>query len=94
MSIADDAEKRYVIDVPAGARFLAIRTGSGAGDLDLYVKADSAPTKGRNGVSDAKSRVAGNAEHVLISNPKAGRYHVLLHAYDAVKGASVVAVVR
>ncbi|MEH6460006.1 M4 family metallopeptidase [Chitinimonas sp. JJ19] len=81
----------YTIEVPANARFLAVRAGSGSGNANLYAKFGSEPSKSS---SDAKSEGSANAEALVIPQPKAGRYYVLLDAPAAVAGASVIAIAR
>jgi len=68
-----------------------VRAGSGSGNANLYAKFGSEPSKSS---SDAKSEGAANAEALVIPQPKAGRYYVLLDAPAAVAGASVIAIAR
>ncbi|WP_223879204.1 M4 family metallopeptidase [Chitinimonas arctica] len=85
---------RYTIDVPAGAKFLAIRTGGGSGDADLYVKHGAAPQPSTTDTGTVYSAGETGSEAVLIKQPQAGRYYVLVHAYSAIQGLSLIAVTR
>ncbi|WP_255435243.1 M4 family metallopeptidase [Chitinimonas sp. BJB300] len=85
---------RYTIDVPAGAQFLSVRTGGGSGDADLYVKYGNAPQPTTSDAGTVYSGKEANSEVVLIKQPQAGRYYVLVHAYTAVQGLSLLAVTR
>jgi hypothetical protein len=64
-------------NVPAGKASLNIRTYGGAqgSDVAIYVKRDAAPTTTDY---DRKSEKAGTAETVLLTNPAAGNYYVLV----------------
>jgi len=64
-------------NVPAGKASLNIRTygGTAASDVAIYVKRDSAPTTTD---FDVKSDKAGTAETVMLTNPAAGNYYVLV----------------
>ena len=65
---------------------MAIRAGSG--DADLYLRFASAPT---TTAYDCRPYLSGNAETCTVAAPQAGRYHVMLDAYAAFSGASLVA---
>ena len=77
----------YTIVVPAGASNLNIATSGGTGDVDLYVKAGSAPT---DTVYDCRPYKSGNAETCTFATPTAGTYYVRLKAYSAFSGVSLV----
>lgn len=77
----------YTIVVPAGASNLNIVTSGGTGDVDLYVKAGSAPT---DTVYDCRPYKSGNAETCTFATPTAGTYYVRLKAYSAFSGVSLV----
>lgn len=69
----------YSIVVPAGATTLNIRSIGGSGDATLYVKAGSAPSAdGSN--ADFSSAKPGNNEAVVIPQPQATTYYILLAA--------------
>lgn len=80
LSGADDSQAQYYIDIPAGARNLTFSTTGGTGDVDLYVRFGAEAT-----LSDWDYRPYryGNEESVQIANPDAGRYFIMLHAYEA-----------
>jgi len=91
-SIAANGNLQYTVNVPAGASFLAVRTGNGSGEANVYVKAGS--TMPTTTSFDASSTTSGNAELALVKAPKAGTYSILVTAGAAVNGLSVIAVTR
>ncbi|WP_448547041.1 M4 family metallopeptidase [Thalassotalea fusca] len=76
----------YTLDVPAGATDLKFTTTGGTGDADLYVKFGSAPTLSS---SDCKSTTSTSNETCSISNVQAGKYHVMVQAWNQINGASL-----
>jgi len=91
-TVAANGNLQFTVTVPAGASFLAVRTGNGSGDANVYVKAGS--TMPTSTSFDASSSAAGNAELALVKAPKAGVYSILVTAGAAVNGLSVIAVAR
>ena len=65
----------FKILVPSGREKLIIRTSGGAGDCDLYTRPDVTPTKT---AYSGRSNNRGNDEYIVINNPKAGWWHVML----------------
>ena len=88
ISLSKSATKLYAIDVPAGKSSLVIKLSGGSGDGDIYTKFGSAPTTSSYTL---KSDGSSNAETITVTNPAAGRHYVLLSAYAAVSGTSIVA---
>jgi hypothetical protein len=88
LSGATGSEVYYKIDVPAGQSKLEIQTSGGTGDLDLYVRKDSKPTTTE---WDHRPYLSGNNETVTINNPAAGTYYIMLRAYQAYTGVTLVA---
>ncbi|MBI3229129.1 MAG: M4 family metallopeptidase, partial [Burkholderiales bacterium] len=84
---ASGAQALYYFDVPAGVSNLNFTTSGGTGNVDLYLKQGSAPTR-----TDYLKKSAGktNAESVEIAVPSAGVYYVLLDAQTAVSNASLL----
>ena len=76
----------YTLSVPAGATNLTFNTSGGTGDMDMYVKAGSAPT---DTVYDCRPYTSGNTESCTIASPVAGTYYVRLKAYAAFTGVSL-----
>ena len=69
----------YSIVVPAGATTLNIRTLGGSGNVGLYVKAGSAPSaNGSN--ADFSSIKPGTSEAVVVPQPQAATYYILVTA--------------
>ena len=69
----------YSIVVPAGATTLNIRTLGGSGNVGLYVKAGSAPSANGSD-ADFSSSKPGTSEAVVIPQPKATTYYILVTA--------------
>lgn len=88
VSLAEGQMQVYRIDVPAGAKNLVFRLSGGKGDGDLYGKFGAAPTTKSY---DAKSIGISNAERITVKAPQSGTHYVLIHAYRAVSGATLVA---
>ena len=78
----------YYIDVPAGASNLVFNTNGGSGDADLYVKFNSAATTNN---WDCRPYETGNNETCTFATPSAGRYHVMLRAYQSFSGVNLTA---
>ena len=79
ISGAAGSEQFYAIEVPAGQDELEIRISGGTGDCDLYVRKDAAPT---TTTYDYRPYKVGNDETVVVENPDAGTWHIMLQAYS------------
>jgi hypothetical protein len=90
-SLAKNATKTYTISVPAGKTSLTFKLSGGTGDGDIYAKFGAAPS---TTVYDKKSDGSTNAETITISTPQAGTYYLLIKAYAAMSGASVLATIQ
>jgi hypothetical protein len=82
------SEKDYKIDVPAGQDFLTISISGGTGDCDLYVKKGSQPTTTS---WDYRPYLIGNNETVEVEHPAAATWYIMLRAYQAYDGVTLVA---
>lgn len=91
ISLAKNATKTFTINVPAGKTKLIFKLSGGSGDGDIYAKFGIAPTTTSY---DAKSDGSTNAETITINAPKAGTYFLLMSAYGAVSGATLLATVQ
>jgi hypothetical protein len=78
----------YKIDVPPGQSKLEIEMAGGSGDADLYVRQDLLPTLSE---WDYRPYVIGNNETVTINTPAAGTYFLMINAFQAYTGVSLVA---
>lgn len=87
LSGATATEKLYKIVVPANSQ-LNIATSGGTGDVDLYVKAGTAPTTTSY---DCRPYKNGNNESCSITVTQAGTYHVMLRAYSSYSGLQLSA---
>lgn len=87
-SIAQDQSLLYAIKVPAGARYLHLRTLGGTGDAMLYLKAGIAPAVD-GADADATSDHAGNNEAIPISRPQSGTWYLRVRAKQAVSDLAV-----
>ena len=88
ISDAAGGNRYYTITVPTGATNLQVATTGGSGNVDLYLRAGSAPS---TSVYDCRSVAGDNVESCLISNPTAGVYYVMLNAASAYSGVSLTA---
>lgn len=68
----------YRIDVPEGARSLALRTFGGSGDVTLYVKNGSPASASAYDYRSAKP--ATNSETVTLARPAAGTWYITVDA--------------
>lgn len=71
------------IDVKENVTRIIFTLAGGTGDADLYVKQGEPP-----GVRsyDYRPYVDGNHEEVLIDQPRAGRWYVMIHGYQVFSG--------
>ncbi len=88
-------EQMYYVDVPEDSATLTVSFAKGLagetlGDPDVYVRYEEEPTKGETGVFDCVSyNGTGLNETCIIDAPKAGRYYILVDAYDQGDGVGV-----
>jgi len=82
------SERFYRIDVPGGQTKLEIKISGGTGDADLYVKRGSPPTTSDY---DYRPYLAGNNETVTVDSPAGGTWHIMIRAYQAYSGVTLVA---
>ncbi|MEW5836671.1 MAG: pre-peptidase C-terminal domain-containing protein [Pseudomonadota bacterium] len=78
----------YTVQIPAGAKNLAITTSGGSGDEDLYVKFGATPTTSSY---DCRPYIAGNNESCTVSTPSTGTYYIMLNGYSAFSGVTLKA---
>jgi hypothetical protein len=84
----DDGDLTYfTMDVPAGASNLVFTISGGSGDADLYVKFGSQPTTSDY---DCRPYKYGNEETCSFDSPDEGTYYVMIRAYDAYSGVTLV----
>ncbi len=88
LAAATGSNTFYTFTVPAGATNLTFTMSGGTGDADMYVKFGSAPSSSSY---DCRPYKTGNAESCSFATPQAGTYHVMLNAYSAYSGVSLVA---
>lgn len=88
---AEDSEKIYSIDVPAGAVELEVTLRNGSGDVDLALF-DEDPTVGAMPVCVSESYEAD--EDCVVESPAAGEWFILLYGFEAYSGVTLTATVR
>lgn len=88
LTASKNQQLTFTIDVPSGATNFSVSTSGGSGDADLYVKFGSAPTTSSY---DFRSWNSNNNESVSDATPNAGTYHIMINAYAAFSGLTVVA---
>ncbi|MBC7404535.1 MAG: pre-peptidase C-terminal domain-containing protein [Cytophaga sp.] len=91
IALATNASKSYTIVVPAGKTSLTFKLSGGTGDGDIYAKLGSAASIS---VYDKKSDGSTNTETITFSSPAAGTYYLLLNAYAAINGVTLLATVQ
>lgn len=77
----------YTLVVPAGKTSLSFTTSGGSGDADLYVRRGSAPNTNSY---DCGSGGPTTVEACNFNSPQAGTWYVLIDAYSAISGVSLV----
>jgi serine protease len=89
-SLADieDNYRHAHIDVPPGATKLIIKTSGGSGDMDLYVNFSIPADEDR---WDYRPFRVGNNESVVVNNPAAGTWWVMMHAYTSYASVKLTA---
>ena len=87
LSDARNAEQNWTMSVPAGATNLTFNMSGGSGDADLYVRYGSAPT---TATYDCRPYATGNNESCPVASAQAGTYYVMIRAYAAYSGVSLV----
>ena len=85
---AKGAKLYYTVQIPAGAKNLAITTSGGSGDEDLYVKFGATPTTSSY---DCRPYVTGNNESCTVASPSTGTYYIMLNGYSAFSGVTLKA---
>jgi vibriolysin len=80
-------QKFFTMAVPAGATNLTFNTSGGSGDADLYVKYGSKPTLQDY---DCRSITSSSTESCTMGNIQTGTYHVMVEAWNAISGVSLV----
>lgn len=88
LSGVQNSQTYFTLEVPAGATDLTFNMSGGTGDADLYVSFGNQPT---TSTYECRSWASGNGESCSFNAPQAGTYHVLINAYSAFSGASLVA---
>ncbi len=83
-----DSERFYQLEVPFGRSKLEVRISGGTGDCDLYVKKDALPT---TDLYDYRPFLPGNNESVVVNEPAAGTWYILLKGYRAYADVTLVA---
>lgn len=89
LSGAAGSQKLYKITVPPNTGLLSIRSSGGTGDVDLYLKRESAPT---TTAFHYRSAVLGNAEGFAVMNPVAGDWYVMVRGFKAYTKVAIKAV--
>lgn len=88
LAAAQGTQQSFRIEVPAGQSKLEISISGGSGDCDLYVKRGALPTTSDY---DYRPFLFGNDETVTINSPAGGTWYIMLNAYDAYSGVTLLA---
>lgn len=76
----------YAVDLPPGVTKLTVTLSGGDGDADLYLQSGSKPTLDEY---LCRPYLYGNNESCSVSRPRAGRYYVMVNAFDPFSGATL-----
>jgi vibriolysin len=82
--------KFFKLDVAEGASKVQFTISGGTGDADIYVKFNTRPTVS---LYDCRPYSSGNNETCTFDNPSVGTYYVMLRAYSAYTGVTLVGTV-
>lgn len=88
LSGATSSTVYYTFTVPAGATDLRFNMSGGSGDADMFVKFGSQPTTSSY---DCRPYRTGNDESCSFNTAQAGTYHVMINAYRAYAGVTLLA---
>jgi hypothetical protein len=91
LSGAANSARVFRFEVAPGASSVRFELRGPSGDADLYVRFGAAPTLT---TYDARPWLADSNETVSGTNPRAGTYFVMVHAYGAYSGATLTATSR
>lgn len=91
VSGGDKDNLRFYIQVPQGSSSLSVTTAGNNGDADLYVKYGIDPTDSNY---DCGSFGETSNETCIISNPQAGEWRILVHAWAAIDNISLTAAIE
>ncbi|PCK32814.1 M4 family metallopeptidase [Pseudoalteromonas piscicida] len=86
ISGAAKAQMFFTLDVPADATSLNFTTSGGSGDADLYVKYGARPSLN---TYDCNSTTSTSNESCDISNIQAGKYYVMVEAWNQISGVTL-----
>ena len=81
------SQRFWTMPVPAGASNLVFEMSGGTGDADLYVRFGTPPTVD---LYDCRPFLTGNDETCSFPAPSAGTYHVMIRAFQAYTGVTLV----
>lgn len=89
LASAKGGELLFTIDVPAGSTSLTVTTSGGAGDADLYVRANARPTTSK---FDCRGFSTSNAEKcaLTLTPTRTTRYFVVVRGYKAFTGVRLI----
>ena len=91
IALATSATKTYTIVVPSGKTSLTFKLSGGTGDGDIYAKLGAAPT---TTTYDKKSDGSTNTETITFTAPVAGTYYLMVKAYAAISGVTLLATIQ
>lgn len=86
ISGAEKQQQFFTLDVPANATSLNFATSGGSGDADLYVRLGQRPTLD---TYDCNSTSATSTESCDITNIQAGKYYVMVEAWNAISDVTL-----
>jgi len=88
LSGAVDSQVFFVIDLPEGSSELLVQMSGGTGDADLYLRQGALPTPAD---WDCRPFRFGNNEECFVEDPEPGEWFVMVDAFSAYTGVTLVA---
>jgi hypothetical protein len=82
------SQQYFSIEVPDKIKTLEIKMSGGFGDADMYVRKGALPTGSEY---DYRSNVTGNNEKVVVTEPAAGTWYIMIRSYHTYSGVTLVA---
>jgi hypothetical protein len=86
ISVAQNAWKRYTLDLDSGYSTLTFTMSGGSGDADLYIRQGSQST---TTAYDCRPYKTGNNEVCTFNAPASGMWHIDIRGYSAASGVTL-----
>lgn len=88
LSGEEGSQQFFYINVGPKKGYLRIRTESGTGDIDLYMRYEKHPTFNQHHCLSDKS---GTVQQCDFTSVKPGKYYIMIHGYETFAGVTMAA---